>query len=471
MKNPFRPNCICQSIFSLLLLLQTAVTFAQQQQLKVSDNQRYFVKQDGTPFFYLGDTAWELFHRLNREEADLYLQDRADKGFTVIQAVVLAELGGLRDPNPYGHLPLHDNDPAKPNEAYFQHVDYIVNKAEELGLTIGMLPTWGDKVLKGRPGGGPEIFTVENARAYGAFLGNRYKDKPIIWILGGDRNIEKDEHKQIWNAMAAGLESAHGGRQLMTYHPMGPGNSSKWFHNEEWLDFNMVQSGHSRVAYPNDSIVTVNYQLPPVKPTLDGEPRYEDHPINWKPERGWFGAFDVRQAAYSSLLAGAAGHTYGNHSVWQMWQPGRTAVSHARTHWQQALDQPGAEQMGYVRQLFESRPWQRLVPDQALIVGDNPKGVHHVRVARAVDGSFLFAYIPSGNTTTLKLDHLRGRRLQGWWYNPRTGEASSAGNIRNRGTASFNPPDEPGRGNDWVLVLDSKRFSAPGTGQGQRAGR
>src|SRR5689334_1535771 len=76
--------------------------------LKVSDNHRFLVKDNGQPFFYLGDTAWELFHRLNREQADRYLEDRAAKGFTVIQAVALAELDGATVPNAYGHLPLLD---------------------------------------------------------------------------------------------------------------------------------------------------------------------------------------------------------------------------------------------------------------------------------------------------------------------------------------------------------------------------
>ena len=115
---------------------------ASRNRLKVSDDGRWLVRADGRPFFYLGDTAWELFHRLNREEVDLYLRDRAQKGFTVIQAVVLAELDGLDTPNPYGDVPLVDRDPTKPNEAYFKHVDYVVSRAEGLGMFIGMLPTW-----------------------------------------------------------------------------------------------------------------------------------------------------------------------------------------------------------------------------------------------------------------------------------------------------------------------------------------
>src|SRR5688572_1841769 len=174
--------------------------------LKVSENKRFLVTEKGDPFFYLGDTAWELFHRLNRADTETYLDDRAAKGFNVIQAVVLAEFDGLTEPNADGALPLENNDPTKPVEKYFQHVDWAVDQMAKRGMYCAMLPTWGDKVNK-KWGKGPEIFTPENARVFGEFLGKRYKDKPIIWMLGGDRPIEKPVHTEIWRAMAAGIEA------------------------------------------------------------------------------------------------------------------------------------------------------------------------------------------------------------------------------------------------------------------------
>ncbi len=119
------------------LLLQTV-----SAQFSISGNHRYLLK-DGKYFFWLGDTAWELFHRLNREEADQYLRRRSEQGFTVIQAVVLAEIDGLHTPNPYGNTPLINDDPAKPNEAYFQHVDYIIDKAASYNLNIGLIANMG----------------------------------------------------------------------------------------------------------------------------------------------------------------------------------------------------------------------------------------------------------------------------------------------------------------------------------------
>ncbi|MEO6977790.1 MAG: DUF4038 domain-containing protein, partial [Mucilaginibacter sp.] len=172
-------------------------------QFSVSANQHYILK-DGKPFFWLGDTAWELFHRLNREEANLYLKTRSEQGFTVIQAVVLAELDGLHDPNFYGEKPLIDDDPTKPNEKYFEHVDYIVNKAAEYHINIAMLPTWADKIDKSTWGKGPEIFNKDNAAVYGAWLANRYKTKAnIIWILGGDRQPRGEQDIAIWRAMGS----------------------------------------------------------------------------------------------------------------------------------------------------------------------------------------------------------------------------------------------------------------------------
>jgi hypothetical protein len=430
--------------------------------LKVSDNKRYLVHQDGTPFFYLGCTAWELFHRLNREEADRYLENRRQKGFTVIQAVVLAELDGLDTPNPYGHKPLLNNDPTTPNEDYFQHVDYIVNKAQDKGIYIGMLPTWADKVGPKLWGQGPEnLINPTNARIYGEFLGNRYKDSAnIIWILGGDRGGEGFE--SVWREMVEGIKAGDGGCHLMTYHPLGGQSSSAWFHNEDWLDFNMLQSSHHARDFPNYELITSDYQKSPPKPTLDGEPRYEDHLVDWQLKKGRFDGYDVRQAAYWGVFAGGMGTTYGAHGIWQMYAPGRSPITHARTYWYDSLDFDGAWDMMHLRHLMESRPFLTGVPAQLVIASRQRTGADHVRATQG-DG-YLFVYIPTGKKVTIKLGTISGHEVKGWWYNPRTGEALEIGAFPNSGTKEFTPLGKSDRGNDWVLVLDdvTRDFPPPG---------
>ncbi len=440
------------------------------------ESQRFLTYDDGRPFFYLGDTAWELFHRLTLEEARHYLDNRAAKNFTVIQAVALAEFDGLHTPNAYGHTPLLNDDPTQPDEKpgpnndYWDHVDAIIDEAEKRGLFIGLLPTWGDKWNLARWGKGPVIFTPENAGLYGEWLGRRYKDKPIIWIVGGDRPIENDTHRAIIDAMARGLRRGDGGAHLITFHPPGGQGSSTWFHAADWLDFNMRQNGHE-VNFPRYARIRADYDLTPVKPVLDGEPVYEDHPISFAaPEHGHSLSADVRRAAYWDLFSGAFGHTYGHHSVWQFASPERETVNMPPLPWREAIDQPGAAQMQHARHLLESRPFFTRIPDDTLIVPEKAPtsvpgaGRYRFVATRDESGSWAAIYAPVGRPFTVRTAALSGKSLNVWWFNPRTGESVSAGRIEKRNTHRFTPPD-PGETLDWILVLDdaSKNFPAPGS--------
>jgi hypothetical protein len=419
------------------------------EKLKVSTNHRFLITEDGDPFFYLGDTAWELFHRLNIEEAKIYLRDRASKGFTVIQAVILAEYEGLTVPNVYGHLPLYNLDPTQPNEAYFSHVDAIVSAAEQLGLYVGMLPTWGDKWNK-KWGVGPEVFNSENAYVYGLWLGRRYAENAIIWILGGDRPVENESQRDIVCAMAKGLREGDGGSHLMSFHPSGGHSSAEYWHNEAWLDFNMLQSGHTRNK-DNYTMVSADYARTPIKPCMDAEPAYEDHPSGFDLDNGYLDDYDVRKGLYWSLFSGAMGHTYGCHDIWQMFQEGRKAATFARTPWQIALSLAGSKQVQYARYLLESRPFLHRIPDQTMIISDPGKGTHHVRATRHADGSYAMVYLASCKPVTINLDVMSRQRVSVMWYDPRTGEFRLDKNVKGYGTHEFTPPPIwP----DWVLVLD-----------------
>ncbi|HEU4365917.1 MAG TPA: DUF4038 domain-containing protein [Candidatus Krumholzibacteria bacterium] len=440
-----------------MIVLTTAVCSAA---LRVSPDGRHLATDSGEPFFWLGDTAWELLHRLNEEETAEYLRNRAQKGFTVIQTVVLAELDGLNIPNAAGHLPLIDRDPTRPNPAYFEHVDKVVALAAELGLYVGLLPTWGDKFNR-RWGVGPEVFTPEKARGYAAWLAARYRDAPIIWILGGDRAPDNPAHVRVIEAMAEGIRSVVERRQLITYHPSGARSSAEFFHERSWLDFNLFQSGHSRRDNPNFEFTRRDLARKPAKPVIDGEPCYEDHPINRRqvPLPGWFGEFEVRRAGYWSLLAGAAGHTYGHHSVWQMWETARQPLSFARTPWRQALDYPGAFQMGVMRRCFEEYPWTRLRPSQDAL-GNLPEDPS-AGVLAAVDAErqFAFVYSPYGYPFTLARDALVDGPWKARWVDPRTGHTIDSGmHMDGDARMPFDPPGEIARGNDWLLIVTASSF-------------
>lgn len=438
--------------------------------LKVSENRRYLVTEDGKPFFWLGDTAWELFHRLDRRDAESYLKNRAERRFTVIQAVALAELDGLTEPNANGDRPLHKNDPTQPNEKYFAHVDLIVKRANELGMYVGFLPTWGDKWNR-KWGTGPEIFTVANAEAYGEWLGRRYRDAGLVWILGGDRPAETNIHRDITRAMARGLRRGDGGAHLITWHPTGGSSSSKDFHGDDWLDFNMRQNGHNPEHTGRYDQTRVDYDRTPVKPVLDGEPIYEDHPVSFDAKkRGHSTAADVRRPLYWDLFEGAFGHTYGHHSVWQMWTLSRKPVNDPLMPWSEAVLQPGAAQMQHGRALIESRPFLDRIPATDVIVADRVEtvvpgaGLYRFVATRDSAGTYAMVYVPVGRPVAVRLQVIRGPRVKAWWFDPRTGKAEAIGNFAAEGERTFVPPT-PGEALDWVLVLDdvSKKYPAPGS--------
>jgi len=424
--------------------------------LVVSENHRFLQFQDGTPFFYLGDTGWEFFHRLNYREAETYLENRRQKGFTVIQAVILAELDGLNTPNRNGDRPLISNDPTRPNEAYFAFVDSLIRLAAAKGIFIGLLPTWGDKVDKASWGKGPVIFTPENAKEYGNYLGKRYKDFPnIIWINGGDRPGGTDaagrgNNFPVWDALGKSIKSADP-NHLMTFHPWGETSSSRWFHTCDWLDFNMMQTGHGQRSYAIYGMLREDYNRTPVKPCMDGEPRYEDHPINWRPDSlGWFNEMHVRQAAYWNLFTGAHGHTYGCHPVWQMAAPGRDFIGWARHYWYDVLDLPGASQMLNVRRLMESRPMLSRIPFQEIVL--NPGDEFSYIAATKGDG-YLMVYTPLGNDIILNGNLLPSMTYQVSWYDPRSGKILKTGTTERKPLLEFAAPSR-GPGFDWVLILD-----------------
>ncbi len=436
---------------------------------------RFLVTESGQPFFWLADTAWELFHRLNRAEVEYYLETRRQQGFNVIQAAILAELDGLHTPNANGHVSLLGDDPTRPNEPYFRFVDEIIHLAAEKGLYLGLLPTWADKITA-QWGLGPEIFNLENVRIYGRFLGQRYRNETnLLWILGGDRPA--DGYEALWAALAEGIVEGLGRRPLFTYHPRGGNSSSDWLHEAEWLELNMCQSGHSLLDTPNWEMIASDYQRVPVKPVLDAEPNYEDHPINpftrkWLADFGRFSDYDVRKQAYRAVFAGACGHTYGHHSIWQFWTLQRAPVNFPMPTWDEAILRPGAAQMVHLKNLMLSRPYLSRIPAQEMLPGlpelppvDNGKHFDPIRAAhpvatRCADGSYGMVYFPlAEQSLRVDLSCLSGR-VKAWWFDPRNGKTHDAGEYSNE-TVTFTSPIA---GPDWVLVLDQalKVLSLPG---------
>lgn len=438
--------------------------------LRVSADRRRLETADGAPFFWLGDTAWELFHRGTREQILHYLRNRAAKGFNLIQVVALAEIDGLDQPNAEGHLCLLEGDPARPNPAYFELVDWALDQAATLGLRVALLPTWASHV--GDPTWPRDriVFDPAKARAYGLFLGRRYAGHPhLVWVLGGDRPCLQPATLAVWRALAEALREAGAG-QLRTWHPPGGRSSSDYLADEPWLDFHLLQSSHFRKHCENWRMIRRDWERSPVKPVLDAEPCYEEMPVGFKPAHGlYFDAYDVRQAAYWSVFAGGCGVTYGCQAVWQMWEPGRAPrCGRVLRDWRESLDLPGAFQMRHLLDLMASRPGATRRPAQELVIEEWPCSLgssNHLAVTRddpPGGSTWLMAYSPL-LPLHLQIDTrvFPPEPLRLWAYDPRQGVAHDHGQHPNVGRLTLPSPQA---GVDWVFVLDraSAGYGPPG---------
>ncbi|MBN1184861.1 MAG: glycoside hydrolase family 140 protein [Bacteroidales bacterium] len=436
----------------------------QLPKLKVSENGRFFQDEDGNPFFYLGDTGWLLLSKLNREDAEKYLEDRKEKGFNVIQVMVLHNLSLT---NVYGDSALINHNVATPAVTkgsdfadsaqydYWDHVDFIVDLAAQKGLYMGLVPVWGGNVKGGH-------VTLEEAKEYATFLAKRYKKKSnVIWLNGGD--IMGSDSIEIWNAIGNTINDIDD-NHLITFHPRGRTSSSWWFHNEPWLDFNMFQSGHRRYdqddterAYGEDNwnYIEEDYALTPVKPTLDGEPSYEQilQGLHDTAQPYW-NESDVRRYAYWSVFAGGAGFTYGHNAIMQFHKQTDTSGSFGVKHtWQEALNHPGAGQMQHLKKLILSKPYFERIPDQSLLTEDNGEKYERVIATRGQDYAFLYTY--TGFPFKVNLGRIKGDKIKTSWYSPREGTTIPADTLINRGVAGFDPPGASAPGMDWVLIMES----------------
>ena len=460
---------ICSFVLLILFSIGACTVKVENQDstlpfLKVSENHRYFMDENGDPFFWLGDTGWLLFSKLSREEAETYLNNRAEKGFNVIQVMVAH---GLRVKNFYGDSSFVKGDVSQPNitpgnsfeneEEYdfWDHVDYIINLAESKGIYMALVPVWGSNVKSGG-------VSREQADKYSMFLAERYAHRSnIIWLNGGD--ILGSDSTATWNIIGNNLKKVSP-EQLVTFHPFGRTQSSLWFHNEPWLDFNMFQSGHRRYdqddtekGYGQDNYKYVQDDLAmvPTKPTVDGEPSYEGIPQGLHdPAEPFWNDADLRRYAYWSVFAGAFGFTYGNSAVMQMHKPeNKTAAYGAREYWTEGIDMPGAGQMQYMKDLILSKSYFDRVPDQSLIAGENGEKYEYQIATKGNNYALIYAYL--GDEIDVNMGVIAGEEVEVSWFNPRNGEISSIGKFENKGEKSFDPPGEAGEGNDWVLVLDS----------------
>ena len=448
-------GCFC-------LLLQSASKAKypwDNGRLVVSEEARYLKHENGTPFFWMGDTGWLMPERLNRDEVSFYLQNCKQAGYNVVQVQTINDVPAM---NVYGKYSMIDGFNFKGIKrsgeyGYWDHMDYIVKTAERNGIYIGMVCIWGGLVKSG-------LMNVEEAKAYGRFLAERYKNAPnIVWLIGGD--IRGDVKPEVWEALARTIKSIDK-THLMTFHPFGRTASATWFNDAEWLDFNMFQSGHRRYGQrkgdgdytikdnteeDNWRFVEFSLSKERMKPVLDGEPSYEGIPQGLhNPSEPRWTASDVRRYAYWSVFAGSCGHTYGNNSIMQFYRPGTNPSYGAEEAWWDALRNPGFNQMKYLKNLILRFPYFERIPDQTVIAGQNGERYDRAVATRGKD--YLLVYNYTASPMQIDLGKISGVKKKAWWYSPENGMLEYIGEFDTKVTR-FQCDAGYARGSDKVLIV------------------
>lgn len=410
--------------------------------LKTEPGKSYLTDANGKPFLIHGDTAWSLIAELTREEAEIYFADRRARGFNTILISLLEHKFARKAPaNIYGEPPFTEpGNFAKPNEAYFAHADWILNRAREAGLLVLLTPAY-----TGTSGGaegwwaamtqnGPEIL-----KDYGRFLGERYQSfDNIIWVNGGDYD---PPDKSLVSAIAEGLKSA-APAQLHTVH-----NAPETFVPDFWPDARWLDLISVYTYEPVCPLVERTYRAAKARPVFLFESAYEnEHDA---------GAHRVRMQAYQALLCGASGHLYGNNPIWHFRHPG---IYPAPYDWWQALGSEGAQSMTHLVNFFANLPWWTLTPDLdgKLIVEGRGEGWNRVAGAFNSEGSLAVIYFPERRTVTLDLGGLGGKAIAASWFDPSNGQTTAISQSSNpgKGRQEVAPPGNNAAGEgDWVLLL------------------
>ena len=408
--------------------------------LKISKNQRYFTDARDRPFFYQACTGWELLSKLTREETEVYLKNRSEKGFNTIQVTLLPwEVEGA---NRYG-------EPAFLDKKYFEHVEWVLQKASEYGIQLSINAFWLRNNWR-------DYTTVENARIYGSYVANRFMlHHNIQWFIGGDINpldkmdAQKALAETIHSIDKKHLMSNHGGR----YSDGTSTSSSALYHRESWHGYNMAycyDPTHSPRLDPFAPVQFIHaYNLKPVKPIILGESFYEDN-ANYKFINNKDQLYAVRRNPLWGLTSGITGHAVGHHNIYSF-----------KEGWRKAMDDPNSLMVKNLTQLTNEIKWWTLVPDQAQDVAINGYGnfggEHYIALAFDPKGKLAVAYFPHQGKLTVDMSKFSGL-VNGRWVDPVNGNVIPvASNLPNRGTYVFSPPGLNGGGaQDFLLVLETK---------------
>lgn len=418
--------------------------------LTISADGRGF-ERDGKPFVYNADTAWHA-QKLTQTQMRQYLDDRAEKGFNVIQGPVLIAHTVLFStatnanaiPDSDGDQPLTSTSPVTLNNAFFTSIDYWVAEAAKRKLYVVLPLIWGSTA---------DVVLTTNAQAYdlGKLVAQRYASSPnviyqvmgeyhkIAWqtAVNDDASISAAEYTLIDN-YAQGIEDYKHADQLITIHP-NAGLDSTALIPEAWLDYSQVQSYQNQATTVD--VITTHVATSPRMPTMDTEGSYEGGvtPTYSRNATAWV----TRTFQYLSAFSGGAGAAYGAWDIWQF-----------QTGWETAMALPGSYHAVRFADIMRRIGLENLEPAQSLVISGSGSYAYGTDTAnRAMansDSTRIAVYSEKGNDFTLNLPT---KRYEMRWINPRNGDETLGSVFTGTSSTAFNPPNTAAEDNDWVLFL------------------
>jgi hypothetical protein len=407
---------------------------------------RYFEYADGTPFLWIGDTWWHWAKRGAPfwERAQRVIDDRAARGFSV----------GLMLFGANAVMRLAGPDYQTPDFELIRSAERAIGYANSRGIVVWVAPWWGASDL-------PSI-GMERIWRWSRYVVHRLASYNVIWNVGSEYNVYDYGGMGLafWRDLGARVHQEDPYHHAIGLHSTPPtyeageiGDSAQWstgeaLHDASWLDFSTSQTGHGR--WQNElapRIVATDYARLPPKPTLVAEPWYEFI-------EGSAPAMDVRFAAWSAILSGAAGHTYGGGHQWRGDAPD-PSLPQRDGHWpgpprtMDSLDFPGAASIGYMAQFLRSIEWWKLEPHPEL-VSEYPQPF-----AAAVPGQEYVVYARYGGKLGLDLRAAPASdEFRYTWIDLTASKEAAVGTVNGGAVRPFHTPEKyPGAREykDWLL--------------------
>jgi hypothetical protein len=424
--------------------MSAAATSAAEFPLRVHESGHYLVDATQAPFLIKGDAAWSLIAQLSREDVQLYLDDRAARGFnTLLVSLLEARFADNAPANVAGDAPfLTPGDYATPNEAYFAHAAWVIREARARGFLVLLCASY-----IGWIGGGEGWYDamqangLETLRGYGRYVAQRFADLDnIVWVNGGD---DDPPNRDLVRAVAAGISEVMP-NALQTAHCGWQTSALDYWPDEPWLALNTLYTDEApRAAWRERT-------RPQRMPFFMIEATYEDENAGGRHADEAL----IRAVAYQTVLCGGCGHVFGANPIWNFGGP---FITEPTKTWQEALNGRGTQSMMHLHNLFAAIDWSSLVPDDgSFLLGESERDYIRPAVAAvAADGRSALVYAPRAHALTLDIGRLAAMpRLR--WFDPSNGAytdiALSSGQDRTRVTLTPDRRNAAGFG-DWVLVV------------------